>query len=317
MQDSVSLYREENSIVSFPLLSSIPKSSPLLSIIKTDSGFTLKPENSSEMWSVIDCNKGKIAGSKGYKLNISDTVKLGRVKYTVKDISLTKTEFSSPNESQLCHVSSSEDSQLCRICLVEEEPNDPLISPCNCGGTMKFIHLSCFKKWIESRTTKKIAEPSVSYFVKSLTCEISRCPVLPRLVVNGQDIDLLDTKPVPAPYVVLESSPSDKNEYSLHHISMASKNEVKLGRGHDSDIRISDISVSRCHAILKFAENEFVLEDNSSKFGTLVGNKEICIDKGNCSACIQVGRTLLIFTLNVGDLDLDNSVDETDEEQDL
>jgi hypothetical protein len=26
---------------------------------------------------------------------------------------------------------------------------------------------------------------------------------------------------------------------------------------------------------------------------------------------------LLIFTLNVGDLDLDNSVDETDEEQDL
>ena len=289
----------------------------MLSIIKTDSGFILKPENSSEMWSVIDCNKGKTAGAKGYKLKINDTVKLGRVKYTVKDITLRDKLSFPTKESQVCHVPSLEDHQLCRICLVEEEQNDPLIAPCNCGGTMKFIHLSCFKKWIESRTSTKLFESSKSYFVKSLTCEISRCPILPRLVVNGQDIDLLDTSPVPAPYVILESSPSDKNEYSLHHISMANKNEVKLGRGHDSDIRISDISVSRCHAIMKLAENEFVLEDNSSKFGTLVGNKEILIDKANFSACIQVGRTLLIFTLKRQDSDFDNSVDETDEEQDL
>ena len=49
-------------------------------------------------------------------------------------------------------------------------------------------------------------------------------------------------------------------------------NTFKLGRGHESDVRVSDISVSRCHAILKYDENDhaFSLEDNLSKFGTLV-----------------------------------------------
>jgi pSer/pThr/pTyr-binding forkhead associated (FHA) protein len=46
----------------------------------------------------------------------------------------------------------------------------------------------------------------------------------------------------------------------------------KLGRGHESDVRVSDISVSRCHAILKYDSNDntYYLEDNLSKFGTLV-----------------------------------------------
>lgn len=32
---------------------------------------------------------------------------------------------------------------VCRICLSEDQndPEDPLISPCQCSGTMKYIHL--------------------------------------------------------------------------------------------------------------------------------------------------------------------------------
>ena len=44
----------------------------------------------------------------------------------------------------------------------------------------------------------------------------------------------------------------------------------KLGRGLDQEVRISDISVSRYHAKIKFMEDKFILEDNLSKFGTLV-----------------------------------------------
>jgi len=44
----------------------------------------------------------------------------------------------------------------------------------------------------------------------------------------------------------------------------------KLGRGHDSDLRINDISVSRCHAVIKFKSDGFYLTDNMSKFGTLI-----------------------------------------------
>lgn len=50
------------------------------------------------------------------------------------------------------------------------------------------------------------------------------------------------------------------------------KSVFKLGRGHESDVRVSDISVSRCHALIKYNQENgrFYLEDNLSKFGTLV-----------------------------------------------
>ena len=54
------------------------------------------------------------------------------------------------------------------------------------------------------------------------------------------------------------------------------KTNFKLGRGHESDVRVSDISVSRCHALIKYnhQNGRFYLEDNLSKFGTLVLAKE-------------------------------------------
>jgi hypothetical protein len=46
------------------------------------------------------------------------------------------------------------------------------------------------------------------------------------------------------------------------------------GRGHECDIRITDISVSRFHACLKLKKNEFWIEDYTSKFGSLIGVTE-------------------------------------------
>jgi pSer/pThr/pTyr-binding forkhead associated (FHA) protein len=43
-----------------------------------------------------------------------------------------------------------------------------------------------------------------------------------------------------------------------------------MGRGHESEIRVCDISVSRCHALVKYKNGRYYLEDNLSKFGTLV-----------------------------------------------
>ena len=38
-------------------------------------------------------------------------------------------------------------------------------------------------------------------------------------------------------------------------ISLSQKKELKIGRGNDSDVRITDISVSRLHSTIKF-END-------------------------------------------------------------
>ena len=37
------------------------------------------------------------------------------------------------------------------------------------------------------------------------------------------------------------------------------KVHFKLGRGHESEVRINDISVSRCHAIIKYKDDGFYI----------------------------------------------------------
>lgn len=45
-----------------------------------------------------------------------------------------------------------ESGKVCRICLEDsEEDENPLISPCKCDGSMKFIHLKCLREWLDSK----------------------------------------------------------------------------------------------------------------------------------------------------------------------
>ena len=46
--------------------------------------------------------------------------------------------------------------------------------------------------------------------------------------------------------------------------------EFIIGRENNVKIRITDISVSRNHAILRYQDGDFYVRDTNSKFGTLV-----------------------------------------------
>lgn len=70
-----------------------------------------------------------------------------------------------------------------------------------------------------------------------------------------------------------------------------------MGRGHESEVRVNDISVSRCHAIIKYKPDGFYIEDNRSKFGTLVLLKEAFPLKLEYTSAVQVGRTVISFTV--------------------
>ena len=79
------------------------------------------------------------------------------------------------------------------------------------------------------------------------------------------------------------------------------KNEIKIGRSHESDLRITDVTVSRMHCqITKTNENEVVLEDCNSKFGSLVflQIKKLRI-LPYVILPIQIGRTLLHFNIQI------------------
>ena len=56
----------------------------------------------------------------------------------------------------------------------------------------------------------------------------------------------------------------------MHIVNFNTIEKVKFGRGHETDVRIHDISVSRLHALIhKDEKGRFYIEDNNSKFGTL------------------------------------------------
>jgi predicted component of type VI protein secretion system len=67
-----------------------------------------------------------------------------------------------------------------------------------------------------------------------------------------------------------------------------------LGRGHECEIRISDISVSRNHASIKFSNGGFHIFDNKSKFGTLVRTENpFDLEVGLDERGVQIGRTFV------------------------
>ncbi len=66
----------------------------------------------------------------------------------------------------------------------------------------------------------------------------------------------------------------------------------RIGRGHESDVRLPDISVSRFHALIKLAHDGFYVEDHGSKFGTLALIRHGLVLVPNSVTSLQVGRTV-------------------------
>ena len=42
----------------------------------------------------------------------------------------------------------------CRICHCEGEEDYPLITPCHCTGSLRFVHQHCLNQWIKSSDTR-------------------------------------------------------------------------------------------------------------------------------------------------------------------
>jgi E3 ubiquitin-protein ligase MARCH1/8 len=53
------------------------------------------------------------------------------------------------NVSQ-CSTISSSSAEICRICHCEGETEDPLIAPCYCAGSLRYVHQGCLQQWIKS-----------------------------------------------------------------------------------------------------------------------------------------------------------------------
>lgn len=181
----------------------------------------------SRAWMVVR----DLPGQK-YSLKEGDTVNLGRFRLKVKQLVTDASSASEYLDSfgrqsngaplvDIC-VADCKDGPIfqeakpnsgfsCRICLSDEvdHPDDPLIAPCTCRGTIQYIHANCLKHWIELKQNSIVNQtqqqqqhlnhssgetllPLDYHLVRQPACELCKS-ILPdyvRVAAPKEDLDL-------------------------------------------------------------------------------------------------------------------------------
>ena len=197
-------------------------------------------------------------------------------------------------------ISNNRNKPICRICLCSEHDNiNPLINPCECSGTMKYIHLECLRYLIKSKVKKTETENCKMFTFKSLECEICKTTYSEKVKLkNNKVYNILDFEKPEKEYITLDGfikeAPKEKTIFIVY---FKNNNSIKIGRASDANIRLSDISVSRAHALINKYNGDYYLNDTNSKFGTLIsaGNKFSILN--NKPFYIQKGKIYYHFLM--------------------
>ena len=243
--------------------------------------------------------------------------------------------------------------KICRICYQEEDDSllNPLIKPCKCSGSMKYIHIKCLLSWLKARTIRhqnNILEHNNyfnSYFInKEIQCELCK-EDFPDYIKHNHikycliDLDYYQEKKIkksnniPAQnYVNTNNEMENNNEFNKDNnnsdinsnfivldtiyalndgnkyrsiVKFNKDNTLLIGRGLENQLVINEITVSRTHCLLtlqknKYGKKELKLEDDGSKFGTLVllQSQRYEIIKGR-PFYIQIGNVYLVMNIPV------------------
>jgi len=201
-------------------------------------------------------------------------------------------------------LSTSKKKKTCRICYCDDiEVNSPLITPCKCTGGLKYIHLKCLQNWIHAQSVNLSEESNnfcLVYNVKQLSCEICKEKYPDFIYLNESDnnnnniLDIFDfVENKFKSYVILESY--FKNNFkNIFVLSCDSHNVISIGRSHETNLKINDITVSRYHSEIIKENNKFYIRDLYSKFGTgiLLQNNKIKI-KEDFPLYIQIGKNIM------------------------
>ena len=196
--------------------------------------------------------------------------------------------------------------KVCRICYMEEDlddPINPLLQPCICSGSMKYIHYTCLKHWINNKCYVQIEknDDCAIYMIKPVECELCKTKLPDFIRKKGILFPILELKPDFKNYLILESLTLDKNKNRFNYVvSLDQNKKICVGRGHESNVVFSDISVSRTHCIFTLEGKNVFIQDNDSTFGTLVliQSPKIKLVE-NLPLYIQIGRTFFQNNIQV------------------
>ena len=166
---------------------------------------------------------------------------------------------------------------------------------------MRHIHLNCLRLWINQRVEIKFHLNSTTITWKSLNCELCKTPYPFAVYFNERIYELINYQLPALPYAIFECYAKDCiDSNGLCIITFSSKKIIKIGRHADNELRISDVSVSRHHAVLQLDGSSLYIMDCNSKFGTLLMMKQPFMIGSRTELEVQSGKYLFGFNLEIG-----------------
>lgn len=65
---------------------------------------------------------------------------------------------------------------MCRYCYDHTlEPNNPIVYPCDCEGSLKYVHFACLKLWVDSKKTIINQNENVQQILwQQISCEVCK-----------------------------------------------------------------------------------------------------------------------------------------------
>ena len=279
-----------------------------------------------------------------YKPEMSDIIRFGRVQFVVrsmKDKSINNNNEGNnngfnksifiPNDNSNLKQNTNNKNLTCELCEKKEtdHTSNPLIKICPCKKC-PLLHLNCFKNEYLKKE-KTFCYSNKDYMGGSLKivslinflCPFCNEPYNPIIKINSNFYNIL-------PYsfdktlfhIVLESINFVKDGIYCMMIIIFTfpnkKEEFFLGRGHEATFKISDISISRVHAKIYLKDENIVIDDLGSKFGTLLLARN-SIDVGEMiekKMKIQIGRNVIWLESNENTNDSDNNEEKSNDNKD-
>jgi len=150
-----------------------------------------------------------------------------------------------------------------------------------------------------AKKTEKKGEYFSSYLWENVFWELCKDNFTENVTTQFGVVNILGIEtPKNDKYIILEALNSDeilkKNTKIVHIIDFKKLKELDVGRGHDNQVRITDISISRLHCKFFTKNNEIYIDDQGSKFGSLIAEKNpYLLTNFDGANYIQVGRILL------------------------
>ncbi len=136
-----------------------------------------------------------------------------------------------PAEQSGPAIIETKDKPICRICQGDDNTQEnPLISPCRCSGSIKFVHVGCMQEWYRSKLFARVVRSTSSYSIKGLECELCKQKFSMTIEQDGKLVDLLNVcRPKTGAYIVVESL-GDSSVTHIHITAMENKQTIRLVR---------------------------------------------------------------------------------------